>query len=81
MGNPYYYQAKLENIRDSYIPEFDEIKDKIFDLLALESINQKLRTISESTQSDFSNSSLSAKLKQESVESRNYTEDNRKNKL
>ena len=53
--------AKLENIRDSYIPEFDEIKDKIFDLLALERINQKLRTISESTQSDFSNSSLSAK--------------------
>ena len=37
-----------------------EIKDKIFDQLALERINQKLRTISESAQSDFANSSLSA---------------------
>ena len=31
-----------------------EINDKIFDLLALERINQKLRTISESIQSVFS---------------------------
>ena len=57
--------AKLENIRDSYIPEFDEIKDKIFDQLSLERINQKLTTLSESTQSDFATSSLPATPKLE----------------
>ncbi len=47
--------ARLEGTQEAHIPKFNEIKDKVFESIALERINERLNKTSKALQQDLKN--------------------------